>query len=92
LEQKHWEPNKVRIPKNKLIPLRVDFEEIRLRKLIKEAGGKWDREKRRWMLAYKEVLALGLEKRMTREHEVSNMRNIYNWTPAVKNFLLLETN
>ena len=40
-----------------------------MRKLVKEAGGRWDGEKKLWEIPYKEVIQLGLKNRMT------NVRN-----------------
>jgi hypothetical protein len=49
---------------NKRVAVRVEYEEARLRSLVKSVGGKWDREKKCWMMPYGEVLALGLENRL----------------------------
>jgi hypothetical protein len=59
--------NRNRIPANKIIELKVNYEEAHLQKLIKSAGGRWNREKKLWELPYKEVVALGLEKRVVRQ-------------------------
>ena len=64
VEQNAWEIKTHRIPRNKLLYVRVDFNETYLRKLIKSAGGKWNREKQLWELPYSEILDLGLENRM----------------------------
>lgn len=48
--------------------------EVRLGKLVKAAGGKWNRQKRVWELAYREVQAADLEER--RNTGVSDRRNI----------------
>jgi hypothetical protein len=49
---------------NKIIELKVNYEEAHLQKLIKSAGGRWNREKKLWELPYKDVVALGLENRI----------------------------
>ena len=67
VETETWEMNQNRIPANKIIELQVNYEEVHLQKLIKSAGGRWNREKKLWELPYKEVVALGLEKRAVRQ-------------------------
>jgi len=57
IDKQAWAPNK-------RVGLRIDFEEKYLRKLAKCAGGKWDPEKKVWMVPLSEVKALGLEDRM----------------------------
>ncbi len=64
VEEKSWVPEKSRIPANKLIGIRVRYVEMNLRKLVKGAGGIWNREKGLWELRYQDAVALGLEKRM----------------------------
>jgi len=50
---------------NKVVKLRILYEERELREAIKRSGGFWDRELRVWKLRYGEVLRLGLEARVT---------------------------
>jgi hypothetical protein len=64
VDDRPWEQKRGRIPANKSVAIRVDFREMDLRLAVKSAGGKWDPERKCWMLAYREVLALGLKKRM----------------------------
>ena len=56
--------NSSRIPMNKIMRLKVKYGEVHIGKLIKSAGGRWNRQEKVWELPYKEVLALGLEKRI----------------------------
>jgi hypothetical protein len=64
IDERPWEPKGGHIPVNKRVAVRVEYEEARLRSLVKSVGGKWDREKKCWMMPYGEVLALGLENRL----------------------------
>ena len=48
------------------MPIRIEFEETYFRKIVKAAGGKWNRETRVWELPYKDVIELGLEKRIVK--------------------------
>lgn len=49
---------------NKIILLRIGYKELYLRRVVKGAGGRWNREKQAWELPYEQVRSLGLEKRM----------------------------
>lgn len=64
VEEKDWNVNQKRIPKNKIVGLKVEYGEVQVARLIKAAGGKWNKSKKVWELPYKDVLALGLEPRL----------------------------
>ena len=66
VEESPWEVNSKNIPGNKLVKIRVDYDEVYLRRLVKSAGGRWDKEEKVWELPYREVKDLGLEKRMVK--------------------------
>ncbi len=51
-------------PNNKIVLIRVGYEESYLRNLVKSAGGKWNQKKKVWELPYQEVINLGLANRM----------------------------
>ena len=67
VEESQWQANVNKIPRNKIINLRVDYQETGTRKLIRAAGGRWNREKKVWELPYGEVLDLGLTNRIIKE-------------------------
>jgi hypothetical protein len=50
--------------RNERVPVRIGFKERELRSLVKDAGGIWRKEEKAWMLSYKKVVELGLEKRI----------------------------
>jgi len=50
--------------KNKIVSIQVEYREIQIGRLIKSAGGRWNREKKVWELPYGEAIALGLDKRI----------------------------
>jgi len=58
-----------KIPVNKIVQLRVKYGEVQIGKLIRNAGGNWNREQGVWELAYGEVIALGLENRIVNKKE-----------------------
>lgn len=64
VEESPWKQNHQRMHPNKIVGIRVDYDEIYFRKLAKAAGGKWNREKKLWELPYKSVVELGLEERL----------------------------
>jgi hypothetical protein len=57
-----WKKNFSKVPANKIINIRIDYGEAHLAKVVKTAGGRWNREIKLWELPHKEVKALGLEK------------------------------
>jgi len=64
VDEKPWQPDKNRIPYNKRVHLRIEYGEAQLGRLIKSAGGFWNKEGGYWELPYREVLNLGLENRV----------------------------
>lgn len=68
VESKTWYSKQKWSPPNKIMYLRIQYGEIRLAKLVKEAGGKWNREKRAWEFSLGEVIALGLENRIIKDY------------------------
>ena len=64
VEKKPWRKDSKRIPKNKIVRVQVEYGEIQIGRLIKSAGGRWNREKKVWELPYGEAIALGLDKRI----------------------------
>jgi len=66
VERQAWKVNPKRIPKNKIVDIRVGYGETYFQQLVRTAGGRWNKKKQLWELPYREVLALGLEKRMVK--------------------------
>jgi hypothetical protein len=64
VQKKPWDGKGRKMPGNKIIPIRVAYEEIKIRRIVKAAGGKWNMKGKVWELPYKEVRALGLEDRI----------------------------
>ena len=46
------------------VMVRLDFHETDLRQKVKQAGGRWDPEKKRWQLRLDEAEKLGLQSRI----------------------------
>lgn len=54
---------------NKIVLIRIDYGEINLARLVKNAGGKWNKQKRAWEISYCMVKSLGLENRIKKDLE-----------------------
>lgn len=67
VEKKSWYPDKKKIPYNKRVHLRIDYGEVHLGRMVKAAGGLWNKERGYWELPYREAVALGLDKRIIDE-------------------------
>ncbi len=63
-DEQEWKPNATYIPKNKIMKLQINYGEVDLARKVKSMGGKWNREKGVWELAYRYVQTLGLAKRI----------------------------
>ncbi len=63
VEEKDWIPG-VLVPAEKMVSVQVAFGEKNLRDAIKDAGGYWDPAIKAWILSYRNVLKLGLERRI----------------------------
>ena len=65
IDERPWEqPNVKKIPKNKSIDIRIDYNEVELRSLIKSYGAKWDPERKLWSLSYEKIKELDLLERI----------------------------
>lgn len=67
--KKKWKKNTQRIPKNKIIPIKVSRDEYGHQKKIKSLGGKWNGINKCWNLKYSSVIALNLENRIINKME-----------------------
>lgn len=59
-----WQPRPRRPKGETIVGVRVKWGESQLSYLVKQAGGKWNRERKVWELRYDQALALGLESRI----------------------------
>lgn len=74
VEESDWSlPEPVAIAPT-IVGLRVALEEVKLQRLVKQAGGKWNREQRVWEIHYDQATRLGLQDRI-QPIEVSNNRH-----------------
>lgn len=64
IENEPWDADKNRIPGNKIVGIRVSYGEVETGRLVRSAGGRWDKKKQLWRLPYREAIILGLEGRI----------------------------
>jgi hypothetical protein len=64
ISEEPWQKQKRRIPMNKIVLVRVGYDEMNLQRLIKQSEGQWNRQKKLWEVAYGSVKPLGLEDRI----------------------------
>lgn len=64
LEETPWQPDTTKISLNKIMPIRLRYDEAVLRQQVLQAGGKWLSEKRVWTLPYRAIVKLGLTERI----------------------------
>ena len=64
IERTDWEPPPEKFSADTLVAVKVEGYETDLRKLIKEAGGKWNPEQKLWYVRYGNIKGSPLEKHL----------------------------
>lgn len=64
IEEDDWEINPLQVPANKIVRIRIGYQESYYRRLVKAAGGSWNSTEKTWELPYRTVLELGLKERI----------------------------
>ncbi|GLI39314.1 hypothetical protein KI811_17595 [Geobacter hydrogenophilus] len=62
VERIDWNPPPEKYPADTLVAVKIEGYEIDLRKKIKEAGGKWNPDKKLWFVTYGNIAGTALEK------------------------------
>lgn len=62
VERIDWDPPPEKFSADTLVAVKIEGYEIDLRKKIKEAGGKWNPDKRLWYVRYGTIAGTELEK------------------------------
>ena len=71
VEETHeWQKNEKYIPKNKIVPVKIEYGEINLRIKVKSLGGKWNKQNRVWELPFEVAKGLGLEERIVKSEDM----------------------
>ena len=63
VDEQDWIPGVI-IPTHRSVAIKIGFGESELREKVKQAGGYWNPDQKAWILSYREVLKMGLERRM----------------------------
>ncbi len=69
-----WIPPADPIAEPVLVGLRVGLNEVGIQRIIKQAGGKWDRQKQVWKILSNRAITLGLTDRIV-DQQVSTNRH-----------------
>ena len=64
VDESEWDPMPSATARRERVPVRIALQETVLREKVKAAGGRWDPEKRVWILPMEQVLQLGLTNRV----------------------------
>ncbi len=64
VHESEWDPLPSATARRERVPVRIAVQETTLRAKVKAAGGRWDTEKRVWMLPMEQVIQLGLTTRV----------------------------
>ncbi len=62
IEKKTWTPPKRAYAADTLVPLRIEPYDMPMRQQAKAAGGRWNPEKRRWLVKFGKIAGTQLEK------------------------------
>jgi len=59
-----WIPQSEKIRSDAIVGVKVELQEVKLQKQIRQAGGKWNRQLRLWEIRYDQAVALDLQARI----------------------------
>ena len=63
-----WQPKEFdEDEQDRMVSVRIGYDEMELRKQAKEAGAIWDAKRKVWRMMYSQALALGLIQRVTND-------------------------
>lgn len=63
VDEQEWQPGQTFAPERRVL-VQIGYGEGELREQVKAAGGWWNAEKKGWVLAWRTVLEMGLERRV----------------------------
>ena len=73
VQESEWDPLPSATARRERVPVRIAIQETTLREKVKTAGGRWDPDKRVWMLPMEQVIQLGLTGRVRDKKAASNV-------------------
>lgn len=65
--ERDWEPPRPPYADNQIIGVRIGFAEVAVRERAKQAGGKWNPDRKVWEPRYHQAVALKLDTRIVKE-------------------------
>jgi hypothetical protein len=65
--ERAWEPPRPRPAADQIVGLRVAFAEAAVRQQVKQAGARWNPDRRLWEMRYQQAVTLKLEARIVPE-------------------------
>ena len=68
--ERDWEPPRSPYADNQIVGVRIGFAEAALREQAKQAGGKWNPDRKVWELRYRQAVVLKLDTRIVREKSI----------------------
>ena len=68
--ERDWEPSRPPCADNQMVGMRIAFAEAAVRERAKQAGGKWNPDRKVWELRYREVVALKLATRIVKDNGI----------------------
>jgi hypothetical protein len=71
VDESDWDPMPSVTARRERVPVRIEVHEVKLRAKIKTAGGKWNPDKRVWLVPMEQVLQLGLSGRVDKTHQTT---------------------
>ncbi|MGH9801530.1 MAG: hypothetical protein ACRD82_14290 [Blastocatellia bacterium] len=77
IEESFWQLPVKSILGDEIVGLRVGVKEFELQRKVKNAGGKWNYNRKAWEIRYDEVVKLGLIDRIAQE-KVSDNGKLYD--------------
>lgn len=76
VEEIDWRPIPKKPRGDDIAEIKVNWGEAEIGKGVKQAGGKWNAQKKVWELRYDQVVKLGMEKRIVRYLYVDTKKHI----------------
>ncbi len=65
IDEADWEPQKKKsVTDSRIVGIRTEFAETDLQSKVRNAGGKWDQNRKLWAVSYRKVEEPGLEDRV----------------------------
>jgi hypothetical protein len=75
VSESNWEPPAAKYPDSTLVALTIGFKEVALQSQVKAVGGRWDKDRKVWVVPYGCIRGTKLEKLIvleTRQESESN--------------------